>query len=263
MSNLVLKQSFSFLSPQDWNWDVTGASANVITLSDSIHTQRFTGTFTYPSETTVAGTVSTTTYQEFGSTVFSVTGTSDSAEKLANFANNTGDTQATYAYVLRGKDTISGSNGNDILLGYNGNDSIDGAKGNDKLTGGLGLDLLIGGLGRDTLTGGLGADKFKFNTTSETGVTSNTRDSIVDFNQGQKDKIDLSGLDANSTSSGNNAFTALKVGGTFSGVFSSQGSLYFDKVAHVLYGNNDADTAADFSIQLSGVNGLTSSDLIL
>ena len=140
MSNLVLKQSFSFLSSQDWNWDVTDASANVFTISDFINTQRFTGAFTYPTEDTISGIVTGTTYQVSQSTVYSITGMSDSAEKLANFANNTGDTQATYEYVLRGNDSIFGSSGSDILLGYGGNDSIDGAKGNDTMIGGAGND---------------------------------------------------------------------------------------------------------------------------
>ncbi len=53
------------------------------------------------------------------------------------------------------------------------------------------------------------------------------------------------------------------LGGTFSGVFASPGDLYFDNVAHLLYGNTDADTAAEFAIQLVGVTTLTAADLFL
>ena len=53
------------------------------------------------------------------------------------------------------------------------------------------------------------------------------------------------------------------VGGTFSGAFATAGDLYFDNVAHVLYGNTDADTAAEFAIQLVGVSTLTATDLFL
>jgi len=52
-------------------------------------------------------------------------------------------------------------------------------------------------------------------------------------------------------------------GGTFLGVFANTGELYFDTVTHVLYGNNDADSTADFSIQLSGVSSLVASDFVL
>jgi hypothetical protein len=53
------------------------------------------------------------------------------------------------------------------------------------------------------------------------------------------------------------------IGGIFSGTFANPGELYFDKTQHILYGNNNADSAADFSIQLTGVSGLTDADLVL
>ena len=62
---------------------------------------------------------------------------------------------------------------------------------------------------------------------------------------------------------GDQAFTAPVLGGTFSGVFASPGDLYFDTAVHVLYGNTDADTAAEFAIQLVGVTTLTAADLFL
>jgi hypothetical protein len=59
------------------------------------------------------------------------------------------------------------------------------------------------------------------------------------------------------------AFTAPVVGRAFSGVFTTPGALYFDKVVHVLYGNTDGDSAAEFAIKLAGVGTLTAADLIL
>jgi hypothetical protein len=41
------------------------------------------------------------------------------------------------------------------------------------------------------------------------------------------------------------------------------GDLYFDTAAHVLYGNTDADTAAEFAIQLVGLATLSGADLFL
>jgi hypothetical protein len=45
-------------------------------------------------------------------------------------------------------------------------------------------------------------------------------------------------------------------------VFAGPASLYFDQTAHVLYGNVNADGAADFSIQLVGVSNLGLADLV-
>jgi len=141
--------------------------------------------------------------------------------------------------------------------------TLTGNSGANILNGSAGNDSLIGGLGKDNLTGGLGADKFKFNAGAETGITATTRDIITDFNHSQGDKIDLSAIDANTAFAGNNAFSAPTVGGTFSGVFANSGELYFDQSAHILYGNNDADSTADFSIQLTGVSSLAAAEFVV
>ena len=79
-----------------------------------------------------------------------------------------------------------------------------GDAGDDTLTGGAGNDRITGGGGEDTLTGGDGADIFVFASTGErTEVAS---DEITDF-QHSVDKIDLSAIDADTTQSGNQAFT--------------------------------------------------------
>ncbi len=178
-----------------------------------------------------------------------------------NLANSDGiDYDSAYDNVenltLTGKAAINGTGNalNNLLTGNKAANILNGAEGND---------TLIGGLGKDNLTGGFGADKFKFNVITETGTTATTRDMITDFSHAQKDKIDLSVIDANKIFAGNNAFSAPPVGGAFSGVFANPGELYFDKTAHILYGNNDADSAADFSIKLAGVNSLTASDFVL
>lgn len=166
-----------------------------------------------------------------------------------------------------GSDTLSqienltGSSRNDTLTGSSGNNVLDGGAGNDSLSGGGGNDTLIGGLGSDVLTGGGGNDTFDLNALSETGITTATRDRITDFATG--DRIDLSSLDANTATATNDAFTRLVVGGTFSGSFSTTASLYFDNINHLLYGNNDADNAADFGIALTGVSTLSVSDFVL
>jgi len=144
-----------------------------------------------------------------------------------------------------------------ILTGGGGDDTLLGGSGNDSLNGGYGNDLLGGGLGKDSLVGGLGADVFKFASVAETGITNALRDVIKDFDFSQGDRIDLSAIDADTAVAGDQAFASLTQGETFSGVFASPGDLYFDQAAHILYGNNDADSATDFSIQLVGVGSLS------
>ncbi len=146
-----------------------------------------------------------------------------------------------------------------------GSQSING-KGNDlanTLIGNAQDNRLSGGAGADTLSGGLSADIFKFNKATETGITESTRDTIVDFSHDQGDKINLAAIDANTAFAGNNAFALPTVGGAFSGVFANPGELYFDQSTHILYGNNDADSMADFSIMVIGVTSLAAADFVL
>ncbi|WP_313305939.1 retention module-containing protein [Stutzerimonas balearica] len=87
-----------------------------------------------------------------------------------------------------GDDYLSGGAGDDLLYGLQGNDTLDGGTGNDLLVGGAGDDILIGGLGDDQLTGGSGADTFTWKA-GDLG-----KDSILDFNASEGDRIDLSDL---------------------------------------------------------------------
>jgi Ca2+-binding RTX toxin-like protein len=159
-------------------------------------------------------------------------------------------------------DKLTGNAGANYLYGYAGNDTINSGSGNDTIVGGTGNDTLVGGAGKDRFTGDSGRDTFDFNALSELGLTSTTRDVITDFARGH-DRIDLSTLDANTARAGNQSFSAPVAGNHFSGAFTRPGELYFDRVADVLYGNTDADAAAEFAIQLTGVSTLTAGDLFL
>lgn len=165
-----------------------------------------------------------------------------------------------------GNDTLRGGAGNDKLMGYDGvdklygdqgDDLIFGGSGKDTLYGGIGNDVLVGGSGKDILTGGSGNDRFVFEVAAESGITTSSRDQIVDFTRG-RDRIDLSAIDADSTSDGNQSFSAL-IGSRAS--FDEPGQLRFS--AGILYGNTDGDAAAEFSIELSGVTSLTLADFLL
>ncbi|WP_166362084.1 calcium-binding protein [Pseudomonas akapageensis] len=161
------------------------------------------------------------------------------------------------ADVVVGIENLIGSNSADKLTGSSGDNLLDGGRGNDQLSGGDGNDILIGGLGKDILTGGAGADVFKFTTLSETGVTSSTRDVITDFVRGI-DKIDLSVLDANTATNADNSFTTFIAS---TAAFTAAGQLKFS--AGVLYGNTDSDAAAEFTVQLTGITTLDTTDLIV
>jgi hypothetical protein len=103
-----------------------------------------------------------------------------------------------------GDDVIDGGAGNDTLSGEAGNDILIGGDGNDVLYGGDGDDVLIGGLGRDVLIGGSGADTFAFK--SESDSVPGSPDRIVDFSRQEGDRIDVSGIDANVNTAGNDSF---------------------------------------------------------
>lgn len=164
-------------------------------------------------------------------------------------------------------DTLNGSWGNDILNGLAGNDTLVGDLGNDTLDGGEGNDILDGGSGRDVMTGGAGADIFRFDASGDSATTSANRDVIMDFQRGV-DRIDLAGIDANSSifAFGDQAFTLRSgAGAAFTGA--AQLRFAFETVGGVeytvIYGNTDTGSTAEFSIALVGRYDLTPADFIL
>ncbi|CAI8806329.1 beta strand repeat-containing protein [Pseudomonas sp. IT-P4] len=205
-----------------------------------------------------------------------LTGNSLNNTLYAGAGNNvlngsTGTDTASYAYAGSAITAslavttaqATGGSGSDTLIaienltGSNYNDRLTGNAAANLLNGGGGNDILIGSTGKDVLTGGIGNDIFDFNALAETGLTSSTWDIITDFTRGA-DKIDLSTLDANTATTANDAFSSV-IGST--AAFNVAGQL---KVSGgVLYGNTDADSAAEFAIQIVGLNSATTADFIL
>ena len=101
---------------------------------------------------------------------------------------------------------LAGRGGGDVLIGLTRNDRLIGGAGDDRLVGSAGNDILTGGPDRDILNGGPGRDRFDFNTTFESAAGA-TRDVIQQFSHTQRDRIDLSSIDANTTAGGDQAFT--------------------------------------------------------
>ncbi|MGZ8190678.1 MAG: type I secretion C-terminal target domain-containing protein, partial [Methylococcaceae bacterium] len=197
-----------------------------------------------------------------GNDTYIVDNTGDKVIELANQGTDTVRSAVDFSLtanlenlLLTGTKAVNGT-GNALANSLTGNSA------NNTLLGNQGDDILIGGKGKDTLTGSSGADHFVFKAVNESGLLNTVRDIISDFNKTQDDKIDLSSIDANSATPGvNNAFTFIGTA-AFSNTDASN-QLRFDTVNHVVYGSTDADNAAEFSIEVSGVPSLISANFIL
>jgi serralysin len=168
------------------------------------------------------------------------------------------------AYLYNGDarsyiDNATGGSGNDTIIGNAIANVLKGGAGNDTITGGGGNDTIIGGSGTDALTGGDGADTFLFGL-GDSSASSGQHDRITDFTSGV-DKINLSGIDAISSTGGYDQFRFIGVSG-FSG---SAGELnYFNSALGVttLQGDTNGDRVADFAIDLVGNIAIAATDLI-
>ncbi|MFD1881906.1 calcium-binding protein [Paracoccus pacificus] len=154
-----------------------------------------------------------------------------------------------------GNDLLGGATGRDQLRGGYGNDTLLGATDNDILRGGSGDDRIVGGGGVDNLAGGTGADTFVFEAWQHS--TSGAQDKImaaegaVAFEgagvQGG-DVIDISTIDADLTTPGNQAFS-------FGGIGKGQLRVVDYGAWSLVQGNIDNDGAAEVAI-LIGDDGV-------
>ena len=143
----------------------------------------------------------------------------------------------------------------------NGEDNvITGNRSANRLDGQSGDDVLIGAKGRDVLTGGDGSDRFDFNSLSDSRVALSISDHITDFEIGF-DKIDVSTIDANVRTEGNQAFKWIG-SGAFNHVSGElRGSYSGGDV--ILSGDVNGDGHTDFRIILDDASKLSKSDFIL
>lgn len=182
--------------------------------------------------------------------------TNEEEETLISIENAAGTGYGDTIYGANGANTLWGDAGWDLLGGLGGNDKLYGGAGNDKLYGGSGNDLLNGGAGRDFLQGGTGADTFVFSALSDSAANSN-RDTIDDFYRSENDLINLSAIDANTRSAGNQAFSFIGAA-AFS---NTAGELRFS--GGLLSGDVNGDRVADFQVAVSDVTRMYASDFIL
>ena len=213
----------------------------------------------------------------------------------------TGDGHANVLVGGAGDDTLNGAAGNDTLDGGAGNDALIGGAGTDTasyadaasgvtvnlaitaaqntvgagtdtlsgienlagsafadtLTGDIHVNVLSGGAGADSLTGGAGADSFVF--TSLTDSTTAAPDLITDFAAG--DLIDLHGIDADTTVTGDQAFHLGATSGHTGDIVLSYDAIH-NRTIVSLYVN--ADATADATIWLTGNHlSLATTDFVL
>ena len=143
------------------------------------------------------------------------------------------------------------------MFGGASGDTLTGLAGNDALLGLAGNDVLDGGAGVDQLTGGAGADTFRFQDGS-TGPGA-AADQIADFASGS-DKIDLSAIDANTATPGDQPFTFI-AGAPFSSV---AGQLRYVVAggAGTIEGDTNGDGVADLRIVVSNSAPVVGTDVI-
>ena len=153
MATIQLYRAFDFRTAQDWDWTITEAIQNRITIEGSGFKQTFSGDFRYLGIDRVAGTVDGTSFFQNNVEVYRVSGAQLDAGRIAQFASNQLDTQQTYAYVLAGADTIIGSAGNDFIDGYGGIDTAlySGSAASYTIRGANGAHVVTGASGTDTL----------------------------------------------------------------------------------------------------------------
>ena len=154
-----------------------------------------------------------------------------------------------------------GNNVEDGRIALHTGASLSGNALGNSLSGGAGDDVLRGLGGADSLRGGLGADTFVLMQAQDTGL--NARDTILDFNAEQGDRIDLSAVGANTGTVGNQAFDASIL--TTGTAFTAAGQLRLEVAGAnaVLYGNTDGDAEAEFAVVLMGVGAMTVDSLVL
>jgi hypothetical protein len=164
--------------------------------------------------------------------------------------------------ILKAGSSIKGEiqlgDGNDTLTAVEGKLNVDAGTGDDTVKGGAaadtingsdGMDKIYGRGSADKLTGGADADTFVF-ALGDTGNTTKTADTILDFNVAQKDVLDLSSIDANSMKSKDQAFTFIGS----ADFHHKAGELRFDQVKGdtFVYGDLDGNGKSDFMIHLDG-----------
>uniref|UniRef100_UPI003784E0B3 calcium-binding protein n=1 Tax=Inquilinus sp. TaxID=1932117 RepID=UPI003784E0B3 len=163
-------------------------------------------------------------------------------------------------FANSGDDLVLGGDGRDSLFGDSGNDTLQGGAGDDFVDGGDGNDIIVGGAGQDQLSGGAGSDTFVYCGVSHS--TPGAADIIQDFSSADHDLIDLSAIDASSKAGGNQAFSFIGTG-AFDGHAGELRIELIDASTLLVQADVNGDKAADFQIEVHGVDSLAATDFVL
>ena len=168
------------------------------------------------------------------------------ADDLANNVAGTGGDDILPG--LGGNDTVNGFGGNDDLTGGDLRDRLTGGNGTDTLDGGTGKDLIRGDGGQDFLRGGGGKDKFVFENLTDSSP--GNADRIFDFNAAAGELIDVSAIDADLGTGGDQAFVLV---GAFGGN-PGEAKLTYDAGLNrtTLELDQNGDNEADFALVVNG-----------
>lgn len=151
---------------------------------------------------------------------------------------------------------------NALVIDLNGRSFVQGTAGEylisnfENATGGAGKDTIIANIEANILKGGAGADIFDFNS-----VAAARGDKILDFSQTQKDRIDLSTIDASTTLAGNQAFTFIAA----QAFHNKAGELRYEVKSGdtLIHGDINGDGKADFTLTIDASLALKIGDFIL
>jgi Ca2+-binding RTX toxin-like protein len=185
--------------------------------------------------------------------------TAGSAVKVSLAVTSAQNTLGSGTDTLSNFENLTGSKFNDTLTGNSLGNFIIGGAGKDAMSGGSGDDTLVGGAGADQLKGNGGSDTFVYLSLSDSGSSLSLRDLITDFGTG--DKIDLSAIDADKTTGGDQAFV---LDDTPDGA--GDLSITVDDASNrtIIRLFVDGDATADAVIMLSGDHSaLTAGDFVL
>ncbi|TNC48366.1 hypothetical protein FHG66_14710, partial [Rubellimicrobium rubrum] len=147
-------------------------------------------------------------------------------------------------------DWLDGRDGADSLLGGSGTDVLVGRSGTDRMNGGADRDLYYGGVENVR-------DVFVFSALTD-GAVGSRRDAVHDFVSGVDD-IDLSAIDARTSSTSTNEAFA------FSGQTAAANSVWWTATSEGVLLRADAtgDGVADMEVMLRGLTTFASGDVIL
>jgi endoglucanase len=141
---------------------------------------------------------------------------------------------------------------------------ITGNPGANQINGKDGNDIIRGASGADMLTGGNGADRFDFDLLADSSASAIDR--ITDFTRGL-DKLDLSSIDANSQTAGDQPFTPIGTA-SFTGAAGQIRYVFNDLTGtgndHLLFqADVNGDAVSDFDLRVDGPAPLSAADLVL